>query len=272
MCGLDSGIFASTFDAMKFGIMGAMPQEVDGIRALLDDVSSEEVGGRIYWIGRFMGAEVVLVYSRCGKVSSASTATTLLERFAVDGVLFIGVAGAVDPRLCLGDVVIANELVQHDVDASALPAFERFEIPLLGKTRFASPGDWVELAARETERYLREDFSGEFDPLTLGEFGMQLPKVVVGLVASGDQFVTAAETVAELRESLPGLLCLEMEGAAVAQVCHEFGQPCLVVRVISDRADHAAVVDFQKFIESIAARITARIAGQVLSALAPAIS
>ena len=109
-----------------------------------------------------------------------------------------------------GDVVIANELVQHDVDASALPAFERFEIPLLGKTRFASPAEWVELTARETERYLREDFAREFDPLTLEAFGMRVPKVVVGLVASGDQFVTEAKIAAELRHSLPGLLCLEM--------------------------------------------------------------
>jgi adenosylhomocysteine nucleosidase len=253
---------------MKFGIMGAIPEEVDGIRILLTDVSSEEIGGRIYWRGYFHGAEVVLAFSRCGKVSSASTATILLDRFAVEAIFFIGVAGAAHPDLCLGDVVIANDLIQHDVDASALPMFERFEIPLLGKTRFSSPADWVEIARRETEQYLARDFGREFDATTLEEFRMHRPKAVVGLVASGDQFVSNPAIVAELREALPELLCLEMEGAAVAQICYEFDRPCLVVRVISDLADHSAVVDFQKFIGRISSRITSGLAARVLPALA----
>jgi adenosylhomocysteine nucleosidase len=261
---------------MKFGIMGAMPEEVDGIHAMLDDIGSEKIGGRTYWTGRFHGVDAVLVYSRCGKVSSASAATILFERFKVDAIFFIGVAGAAHPDLQLGDIVIATELIQHDVDASALPMFQRFEIPLLGMARFASPGKWVEVAARETGRYLAENFGGEFSRELLEEFGIARPSVRTGLIASGDQFMSNPAVVTELRTVLPDLLCLEMEGAAVAQICYEFDRPCIVARVISDRADHSAVVDFQKFIRRISAEITSRLAARIIPTLAkeepPAVS
>jgi adenosylhomocysteine nucleosidase len=252
---------------MKLGLMGAMPEEVDGIRAEMEVTGTQEIAGRAYTLGRWHGVDVVLVFSRCGKVSSASTATTLLQHFGVDALLFVGVAGAVHPDLRIGDIVIASELVQHDMDASGLPIFQRFEIPLLGRARFPAPVDWVARAVAATEAYLRDDFAREFDAGTRREFALETPRVLAGLIASGDQFVSDPARIADLREALPGLLCVEMEGAAVAQVCHEHGdRPLLVLRIISDRADHSAAIDFSKFVAQVATDLGTRLVERVVQA------
>lgn len=248
--------------------MGAMPEEIAGILAGIDDAATQRIGGREYNCGHWHGAEVVAVFSRCGKVSSAAAAATLLDRFGVDGIVFIGLAGAAHPDLRVGDVVIATELVQHDMDASGLPIFEKFEIPLLGVKSFAAHGPWVAAAAAEGERYLRGEFFDEVDESLREEFRLHEPRLHTGLIASGDQFINDAAVIGRLRAELPGLLAIEMEGAAVAQVCHEFGRPIAVVRVISDAADHAASVDFPKFLHAVATPTTVGIAARVVRALA----
>lgn len=253
---------------MKIGIMGAMPEEIAGILAGISDLSTQTVGGREYSSGHWHGVEVVAVFSRCGKVSSAATAATLLDRFAVDGIVFIGLAGAAHPDLRVGDVVIATELIQHDMDASGLPIFEKFEIPLLGVKRFPAHPQWVAAASAEAERYLRKEFFDEVDADLRREFRLDQPKLHTGLIASGDQFINDAAVIARLRAELPDLLAIEMEGAAVAQVCYEFGKPIAVVRVISDAADHAAAADFPKFLRAVATPTTVGIAARVVKALA----
>jgi adenosylhomocysteine nucleosidase len=249
---------------MKIGLVGAMPEEVDGIRAALEITASEDIAGRTYTLGRWHGVEIVLVFSRWGKVAAASTATTLLQHFHVDAILFIGVAGAAHPDLRLGDVVIATDLVQHDMDASALPMFQRFEIPLLGRARFPSPPDWIARALTAIPTDLAADLAAD----TRAEFGLDQPRVVTGLIASGDRFVSDPRFIAELRAALPDLQCVEMEGAAVAQVCHEHDRPLLVVRIISDLADHSASVDFPKFVTKVATVLGTKIASRVVAAFA----
>jgi adenosylhomocysteine nucleosidase len=248
---------------MKIGLMGAMPEEVDGIRAALDVTATEEIAGRTYTLGRWHDTEIVLVFSRWGKVAAASTATTLLQHFGVDAILFLGVAGAVHPDLRLGDIVISTDLVQHDMDASALPMFQRFEIPLLGRVRFPSPPEWIASARAAVEAAP----ALEINAATRAEFGIDRPRVVTGLIASGDRFVSDPHMVADLRAALPDLQCVEMEGAAVAQVCHEHGRPLLVVRIISDLADHSAVIDFPKFVSRVATVLGTNIAGRIVAAV-----
>src|ERR1035438_10102382 len=131
---------------MKIGIVGAMPQEIDLIREDFETDTVSEIAGRAYHEGRFCGVESVLVFSRWGKVAAASTATTLIERFAVDCIIFTGVAGAVSPLLNVGDIVIAYKLLQHDFDVSPSGMFAQFEIPLLGISRFPVEMKLVELA------------------------------------------------------------------------------------------------------------------------------
>ena len=249
---------------MKFGILGAMPQEVALMARSISVRGSVELGMRTFFEGTWEGQEVVLVLSRVGKVSAAISTLLLLERFGATHIVFTGLAGAIDPGLRIGDVVIAERLVQHDMDASPLPAFKRFEIPLLGKIFFET--GLSQEAADAAIHYTQGDFLHEVTPEQRSAFGMDRPRVFSGLVASGDQFLTDPIKTAELRDALPGLLCAEMEGAAVAQVCHEMGGiPTAIIRVISDQADHSAPIDFLRFIDEVAEYLTGGIVRSLLT-------
>src|SRR4030095_1684416 len=190
--------------AMKFGILGAMPHEVALMARSMTVRRTVEAGMRTFFEGAWAGHEVVLVLSRVGKVSAAITTLLLLERFGVTHIVFTGVAGAIDPSLRIGDVVVAERLVQHDMDASPLPAFKRFEIPLLGKIFFET--GLSQEAADAAIHYSQGDFLHEVTPEKRSAFGMDRPRVFSGLVASGDQFLTDPIKTAELRDALPGLL------------------------------------------------------------------
>ncbi len=235
---------------MKLGIIGAMPQEIERIAEDLEMESIESIAGRSYHIGRFAGMETVLVFSRWGKVAAASTATALIERFGVNCIIFTGVAGAISPMLNVGDVVIADRLIQHDFDVSAAGMLPKFAIPFLGISYFPVDQRFVELAKQAAEEYLQLN-----SPSSEREagWGRGFPSsVFIGTIGSGDQFIAHPEKIVELRAAIPDLLCVEMEGAAVAQVCHEYGLPYLVIRAISDKADHSAPVDFLSFVEKVA--------------------
>ena len=246
---------------MKWGILGAMPQEVALMEREMTVHRRVEAGLRTFSEGTLAGQDIVLVLSRVGKVSAAATTLLLLERFGCSHIVFSGVAGAVDPRLRIGDVVVADRLVQHDMDAR--PLFPRFEIPLLGRTEFPAALHEETLAAARD--YLLEDFAREVTEAHRAPFGIGTPRVHRGLVVSGDQFLCDPERTAALRAALPESLCTEMEGAAVAQICHEMGEvPFSVIRIISDQADHGAAVDFQRFISEVAEHLTGGIVRHVL--------
>ncbi|XAM00670.1 5'-methylthioadenosine/adenosylhomocysteine nucleosidase [Phycisphaeraceae bacterium D3-23] len=238
------------------GLMGAMQEEVAHLREALDDVTTHRVGGRDYHVGRLDGREAVLAFSRWGKVASASTATTMVDRFGVRELVFTGVAGAVDGGLNVGDIVVADALYQHDLDAS--PLFAPMEVPLLGACCFAVERERVERGVRAGALFLGR-LAEHVEPGELAVLGVASPRVHVGSVASGDQFIASAAARARVEALVPGVLCVEMEGAAVAQVAHEHGVPLTVVRVISDGAAEGSAVDFQRFITEVASRFTAGI-------------
>jgi adenosylhomocysteine nucleosidase len=235
---------------MKIGIMGAMPEEIGRIGKELLNVNETIVGNRPYWTGNFAGKDCVTVFSRWGKVAAASTVTTLIDHFGVDLVLFTGVAGAAREDLEIGDIVIADALIQHDMDASSSGLVARFEIPLLGVHTIRTPKYLVEAALAASKAFIENDLLANRELLAKADVH-RLPNVYCGTIASGDQFISSSNTLGSLREVIPDLLAVEMEGAAVGQVCHEFGVPLLVLRSISDKADHSAALDFPKFVEHV---------------------
>ncbi len=233
-----------------------MVEEVSRLRREIAGARSESQGMREYVSGEIRGRGVTVVFSRWGKVAAASTATTLIERYGARCLVFTGVAGAVDESLNVGDIVVGDSLVQYDFDASALAGVDRFEVPLLGLSRFSVEPGRVAAAMQAAEMYLREDLAGEVSAEVLKEFRVEHPRVVSGTIGSGDQFIADPAIARGLREEIPGLRCVEMEGGAVAQVAYEHGIPCIVLRTISDRADHGAAVDFARFVEKIASHFT----------------
>jgi adenosylhomocysteine nucleosidase len=186
----------------------------------------------------------------------------LLERFGVRAIVFTGVAGGLAPGVNVGDVVVATELLQHDMDAS--PLFPKYEVPLMGLSRFAADVAIADALAAVAADVLRDP--GAFvGPEAVDAFGLHAPKVHRGLLVSGDRFVSTAAESAALRSALPGALAVEMEGAAVAQVCHDYGVPFAAMRTISDRADDAAHGDFARFVAQVASRYSLALVGTWLA-------
>lgn len=228
--------------------------------------------GRAFWTGELQGRPVLLALSGIGKVAAATTATALIERFGVSRIIFTGVAGGLGEGVNVGDVVVAMEYLQHDMDAS--PLFPRWEVPGYASSRFACDANLSALLSGAASAYLIS--AG-------GQFGLKsisgheptaapaAPRVHAGLVASGDRFVCAASEALHLRSTLQAaghdVLAVEMEGAAVAQVCHDYGLPFAAVRTISDRADDTAHVDFPAFVRTVATRYAQGIVQALLQQL-----
>ncbi|CAM5183906.1 5'-methylthioadenosine/S-adenosylhomocysteine nucleosidase [Castellaniella defragrans] len=248
-----------------WGIVAALRDELSGLLALVTDKQCRMIGSREFWTGRLNGHPVVLVQSRVGKVAAASTAATLIAAFNVKAVVLTGVAGGLAPGVAVGDVVISDRLLQHDVDAS--PLFPRWEVPLTGLSRFEADDTLVRSLAESAALVLGE-LSRHIGAKTIEDFAIRKPAVHVGLVISGDRFIADAAGCQALRDQLPEALAVEMEGAAMAQVCHEWGVPFVAIRAISDSADDAAGVDFSRFLVEVAARYGACILQQWLSASA----
>ena len=241
-------------------ILSALAQEQHGLIELLQRPSKVTHAGRDFWLGVLHGQSVVLALSKIGKVSAATTTTALIERFGVQRIVFTGVAGGLSTDIHVGDVVVGQSFVQHDLDSS--PLFPRYEVPLYGKTRFDGDADLTALLYAAAHAALA-------NPQLCGAY--PAAKVHLGLVASGDRFVSGAHESSTLRNALllagHDVLAVEMECAAVAQVCHDYGVPFAAVRTISDRADDTAHVDFPSFADQVASRYAQVIVAQFLGTL-----
>lgn len=221
---------------------------------------------RDYTLGTLWNIDAVCVLSRLGKVAAAMTASILVEKYGVTHIIFTGVAGSGDKRVKVGDIVVAEALLQHDMDAR--PLFPRFEVPLTGLQRFATDLELSTQLAGAAEDFLRDDVSSVLKAAHIVEFGLQHAQVHRGLIASGDQFISSAAHVNQLKEDIPDLLAVEMEGAAVAQVCFELGVPFTVMRTISDNANEEAAVDFMRFVQTVASPYALTVIQQLCQRLA----
>lgn len=239
-------------------ILSALAEEQGGLVAHLDDPRQVQRAGRVFWSGLLQGQPVVLGLSRIGKVAAATTTAALIEGFGVERVVFTGVAGGVGPSVRVGDVVVGAGFVQHDMDAS--PLFPRFEVPLYGQTVFAGDVRLTALLVRACRSALQHHM---LDGTPVG--------IHQGLIASGDQFINDVQQseaiVRSLQASGHAPLAVEMEGAAVAQVCADYGVPFAAVRTISDRADDTAHIDFPQFVTQVASVYAQKIINDFLRLL-----
>ena len=245
----------------NIGILGAMAQEIDEVKAMLTEKTNVRIANREFVVGKLNGVRCVVAFSKWGKVAATITATLLIQEFAVTDLFFIGTAGALADDLKVGDIVVSKRLVQHDLDAR--PMLSRFELPLLNRIYVNSDPGLTELAGRAITNLLAQGVEKMVGKDAVREFKLN-PTLHFGDVASGDQFINSDEKRQEILDLLPDLQCVEMEGAAVAQVCLEFGTPFTVVRIISDTADHNARIDFNKFILEVANAYSRAIVGEIL--------
>lgn len=213
----------------KIAIMGAMPEEIKPIVSKLDNVKQTVYGANTYYEGSYNGQEVVVAYSKIGKVFAAMTATMLIEKFGCDKLLFSGVAGAISNELSIGDLIIADGLCQHDLDITAF-----------GHPFGYVPEGEVCISTDVDLRNIAKDIATS-KGLTLKE----------GVIATGDQFIANPERKDWIGSTFEAD-ALEMEGASVAVVCNALNVPFFILRAISDSADMDASFNFDEFLESSA--------------------
>lgn len=248
---------------MTTAILSALPQEQSGLIGLLGHPRKLTHAGRDFWQGELHGRPVVLALSKIGKVAAATTAAALIERFNVARILFTGVAGGLAPQVQVGDVVVATDFLQHDLDVS--PLFPCYEVPFYGKARFESDSHLTAVLRAAVAEALASPHMTQ----AIGQFADA--RVHLGLLASGDRFISASADALALHGALVAaghaVLAVEMEGAAVAQVCHDYAIPFAAMRTISDRADDSAHIDFPSFVETVASRYARMIIERFLQML-----
>ncbi len=226
-------------------IVAALPQELhelENVAKAESGLTREVVMGRTFMRGSLRGMPVTLVQSGVGKVAAATTATLLCQR-RVKAVLMVGTAGGLGPNVARGDLVVADALLQHDADAR--PLFPRWETEgVIRRVPDPTLTSALSTAADEVLGQVTAD---------LAAAGLGRPRRHTGLIVSGDTFIHTQQAAETLHAELPDALAVEMEGAALAQVCSAAGVPFAVARTISDRADDDADTDFVGFLTSVAA-------------------
>ncbi|MGD6818190.1 5'-methylthioadenosine/S-adenosylhomocysteine nucleosidase [Metabacillus sp. 84] len=213
---------------MKIAIIGAMEEEVTILREKLEGRSSEMIAGSEFTQGVYEGKEIVLLKSGIGKVNAAMSTSILLDRFKPDYVINTGSAGGFHHSLNVGDVVVSAEVRHHDVDVTAF-GYEYGQVPGLPPAYL--PDQRLLEIAEEQAKNIE---------------GIQ---AVTGMIATGDSFMNDPERVEYIRTKFDNLYAVEMEAAAIAQVCHQFQVPFVIIRALSDIAGKESDVSFDQFLE-----------------------
>lgn len=247
---------------MKIGIMAAVPEEIQTIHDDLHFHETIEHVERQYYLSHYDTIELVLVYSRVGKVAASITAAALIEKFNVDKIIFTGLAGAVSKDLKRGDIVLCDQTYQHDLDARPLCAAQ-FEVPLTGRSLFTFNSDELALAKTAISNFIVHlDRYVDLDELK--RLRVEKPRLHIGTIASGDQFIQNASQQKNLHVEGMKAMAVEMEGAAVAQVCAEYQIPYTLIRTISDDADDTAIISLQDFSVKLASHYASGIIQEML--------
>lgn len=217
---------------IKVGIIGAMDSEVELLKSKVEGAHTRELAGLAFVEGALEGVDVVVVKCGVGKVNAAMCAQALVSVFGCTHVINTGVAGSLDNRIEIGDIVVSTDAVEHDMDVTSLGY---------------APGEHpdLHLVAFEADLGLRA-------AVVEAARGVDGVSVFEGRVCSGDQFIGSTEAKKRVVSAFGGMCC-EMEGAAIAHVCHVAGVPFVVVRAISDKADDSGNVDYPTFEKAAAA-------------------
>ena len=227
----------------KIGIIGAMELEVETLKADMTVSRVEKKAGMEFYEGSLNGAEVVVVRSGVGKVNAALCTQILADLFSVTHIINTGVAGSLNARLDIGDILISTDALHHDVDATVF-GYQPGEVPQLGRREFPADLRLAELAKAACER-VNPDIHA-----------------VLGRVLSGDQFISGDKVKLRLQQNFQGD-CTEMEGAAIAHGAYLNGIPFVIIRAISDKADNSAEMDYPVF-EAAAAKHSAALVRELV--------
>ena len=230
----------------RIGIIGAMATEVEILNDAMDTTRVTKISGMEFYEGTLEGQNIVLVQSGIGKVNAGVCAQMLITKFNATSIINTGVAGALDETLDIGDFVISVDAAQHDYDLSPI-GYEKGVIPEAGTAFFKANPKLILLAEEAIKKYAPSAY------------------VLKGTVCSGDQFIASDEERARIIEEFGGACC-EMEGAAIAQVCHMGKVPFVIIRAMSDKADGTAPEDYSEF-EKMVAHLSSQVVRHMLQTI-----
>lgn len=233
----------------RIGIIGAMAQEVRILADQLDNAERHEHAGGVFYHGRCHGLEVVILQSGIGKVNAAVGTAIMLEHYRPDAIINTGSAGGFAEDMRIGDVVVSSEVRHHDADVTAF-GYELGQLPDMPPA-FAADAELRRVAQQAID-------------------SLDDVKVRDGLITTGDSFMADPERVNATRAAFPDMLAVDMEAAAIAQTCHLFGCPFVVIRALSDipgSGDNH--LSFDEFLE-LAAQQSSRMVERMLQRLADA--
>ena len=211
---------------MKIGIIGAMAEEEENLKGSMAVTNKVQKTSMDFYEGDLWGHRVVVVTCGIGKVHAAVCSQVMIDQFKVDKIINVGIAGGLREDIYPGDIVVAESLVQHDVDTTFF-GDPLGQIPRLTVFDFVCDQDLV-LAGKKAVENLKD------------------ANAFVGRIVSGDQFIHQAEKLIHLKETFDAYAC-EMEGAAIGQVCHLNKVPFVVIRSISDNAINGSHMDYETF-------------------------
>ncbi|HSO58651.1 MAG TPA: 5'-methylthioadenosine/S-adenosylhomocysteine nucleosidase [Paenisporosarcina sp.] len=220
---------------MKIAVIGAMEQEVEALRLAIENPQTTVIANSEYTVGTYAGHDVVLLKSGIGKVNAAMSTAILLHHFKPEAVINTGSAGGFDSLLEVGAIVISDEVRHHDVDVTAF-GYEMGQVPQL-PAAFMSDTKLRKLAEEAVEELGQHQYAS-------------------GLIATGDSFMGDPARVESVRTHFPHMKAVEMEAAAVAQVCHQFDVPFVVIRALSDIAGKESSISFDEFLPTAAEHST----------------
>lgn len=236
---------------MTIGVICAIPQELAHLRTVLRSQDREQIAGVDFDHGQLDGHRVVVAAAGMGKVNTGLVATLLADRFGCSAIVFTGVAGGLAPQLRIGDIVIADLIVQHDaglLQDERLQTYQAGHVPFINPTeRLGYPVD-PDMFDRVRRRL--EGFTLPVLSAAAGGYGSP-PQISYGTVLTGDNYLHCERTRDRLHNEFGGL-AVEMEGGALAQICESFAIPWLVIRALSDLAGTDSGLDFSRFAEEVA--------------------
>lgn len=209
------------------GIIGAMDLEVEKLIEAMTDKTVTEYAKRTFYSGKLQGTDVVLARCGVGKVNAAVTVQMMVDKFGITEIINTGVAGSLNEKIDIGDIVLATGAVYHDMEAIAF-GYARGQVPQMDIFEFP------------TSRELQDKAEAACKAVN------QDVKVFRGRIASGDQFIAGKEVKANIKEWFDPM-CVEMEGCAMAHAAYLNGIDCLIIRAISDKADDSAEMDYPSF-------------------------
>ena len=229
-------------------ILGAFSDEIEMLNDSIQNRQDDTIGGIRFIRGELSGKKVVIAYTGIGKVNAAMTTTLLLEKYHPSGVIFTGIAGGINPSLKPGDLVVSERCVQHDLNIVYDDSLVSYQPPnpITGKINpvYYYADSLMLEAARNSESNI------EFVPVVASQDTLH-PRIIFGTIATGDAFIASKKKNNELSSRFHAD-AVEMEGAAVAQLCYQRGIPFIIIRSISDSADEYAEFDIREFYQAAA--------------------